>query len=71
MTQGVVRSPVNVCIQEGDMAICLNLHGEVYVGVDAVSAANLPVKMPGVYSIPCECGNCTLDNLDIRLRQGL
>jgi hypothetical protein len=36
MSQRTVRLPVNVDIQEGDVAIHLSLHGEMNVVVDAV-----------------------------------
>jgi Ca2+-binding EF-hand superfamily protein len=34
MSQAAIRSPVTIYIQEGDVAIFLSLHGELYVGVD-------------------------------------
>jgi len=36
MSSGTARSPVNIDIQEEDVAICLSLHGELFVVVDAV-----------------------------------
>jgi hypothetical protein len=36
MCRGAIGLPVNIYIQDGDVAICLSLHGELYVGVDAV-----------------------------------
>jgi hypothetical protein len=32
---------------------------------------SLALKTSGVYSIPCKCGYCKLDKLDIQLRQRL
>jgi hypothetical protein len=31
MSQGAIRPPINIYILEGDVAICLSLHGELYV----------------------------------------
>lgn len=31
MSQGAVRSPVNICVREGDVAISFSLLGELYV----------------------------------------
>jgi hypothetical protein len=36
LTEGAVRSPVNIYIQEDDVAMFLSLHGEMYVGLDTV-----------------------------------
>jgi hypothetical protein len=33
MTQRIIRSPVNVCVQKGKMAISFCLHGELNVPV--------------------------------------
>lgn len=36
MTQGAMRSCVNICIQEGKVAVSFHLHGELNVVVDTV-----------------------------------
>jgi hypothetical protein len=44
VSKAAIWSPVDINIQEGNLAICLHFHGKLYVGKDAVEVKKEAVQ---------------------------